>query len=430
MRVLEQVADALDYAHAMGVVHRDVKPANILVRPDGKAKITDFGIAKIRAQNVTASGAVMGTPEYMAPEQVLAMRVDGKADQFSLAVTAFYLLSGRKPFEAETANALMIQITQAEPLLLHQVNPRVSVAASQVIRRALAKSPLDRFASCREFVAALGAALAADPTLVREQPTLVAGGRRKSRKVAYGIAASAVVVCAVAAGWLFWPREQPAPQKTQVAAEPPPPPSAPPPAPAVKPDPPKSIVNSKDGLTYLRVAGSGPPFYLSQTETTGEAFARFNPRRPFRGKAPAAGVTWNEARAYCEWAGGRLPTEAEWDFAARSALAGPATQSLSEVAWFSGNSGGVVHEVGGKVPNAFGLHDMEGNVWEWVADGKRGPGGLERVLCGGSALSGRQNTGAAARWSLDPTLKDSMIGFRCAFDGPPSGAEGDSNPRQ
>jgi serine/threonine-protein kinase len=409
MRVLEQIAEALDYAHSMGIVHRDVKPANILVREDGTAKITDFGIAKIRSQNVTQTGASLGTPEYMSPEQIMALQVDGRADQFSLAVMAFAMLSGRKPFEAPTANAVMVQIVQAEPLLLHEVNPQMPASASKVFRRALSKSPADRFGSCREFVAELGAALrggsAAPP----------AGGRRASRKAAaYGILAGAVVVSAVAAAWLSQPR----PQTAQYA-------SVPEPKPAVKPDTaaakpaaamPGTIVNRKDGLTYVLVADGPRAFYLTKTEVTGEAFARFRPKA-FKGNLPATGVTWDDARGYCEWAGGRLPTEAEWEYAARGGLAG-AGHSVSEAAWFNGNSGGRVHEAGGKMPNSFGLHDMQGNVWEWVADGSRGS---ERVLRGGSATSGRQHVGVSARWSLDRGLKDSMIGFRCALDRPDAG---------
>jgi serine/threonine protein kinase len=153
-RLLGQIAEALDYAHSMGIVHRDIKPANILVRQNGKAKLTDFGIAKICSQNITQTGAAMGTPEYMAPEQIMGLHVDGRADQFSLAVMSFFMLSGRKPFEAATANALIVQIVQADPLLLHEVNPQVPVGADGVIRRALAKSPADRFGNCCEFVAA------------------------------------------------------------------------------------------------------------------------------------------------------------------------------------------------------------------------------------------------------------------------------------
>jgi serine/threonine-protein kinase len=156
--ILDQLAAALDYAHLHGVIHRDVKPANVLLRTDGQVKLTDFGIARISSQTITQTGVTLGTPSYMAPEQIMASRVDGKADQFSLAVIAFELLTGRKPFEAPTSQAVMFAIVGGDRPAAHEINPSLPPSVSDILRRAMAKDPLSRFPTCSDFIRALDAA--------------------------------------------------------------------------------------------------------------------------------------------------------------------------------------------------------------------------------------------------------------------------------
>ena len=152
LRMLAQVASALDYAHADGIVHRDIKPANILVKGDGTVKLTDFGIARITSQTVTQTGATMGTPAYMAPEQIMASKVYGRADQFSLAVMAYQMLAGKRPFEAPTDQTLLFQIVSAEPCELETVQSRYPPAAGEVLKKALSKKPEARYPTCTQFV--------------------------------------------------------------------------------------------------------------------------------------------------------------------------------------------------------------------------------------------------------------------------------------
>jgi serine/threonine-protein kinase len=155
LAILTQIAAALDYAHAAGVVHRDIKPANILVKPDGTAKLTDFGIARITSQTLTQTGLTMGTPAYMAPEQIMASRVDGRADQYSMAVVAYQMLAGRRPFEAPTDQALMFKIASEEPPPLNKVNELSPRSVAVAIHRGLSKDPNRRYQNCSELVASL-----------------------------------------------------------------------------------------------------------------------------------------------------------------------------------------------------------------------------------------------------------------------------------
>src|SRR5438309_10262097 len=130
LRYLGQIADALDYAHRKGVIHRDIKSANILISSEhdhpGLAKISDFGISKFISQDTTHSGTMIGTPNYMAPEQIQGLAVDGRSDQFSFAVVVYEMLTGIKPFRAESLATLFYQVCKQDPVLPHDLNPSLS----------------------------------------------------------------------------------------------------------------------------------------------------------------------------------------------------------------------------------------------------------------------------------------------------------------
>lgn len=155
--IMAKVADALDYAHTEGVVHRDIKPANIMRLTDGRIKVADFGIARITSQSKTATGTVMGTPSYMAPEQLAGHRVDGRADLFSLGVTLYELLTGEKPFTGESVATLMFRIAN-EPhpdINMHKADLPAGIQA--IIDKALKKKPEERYQRGAEMAAELRA---------------------------------------------------------------------------------------------------------------------------------------------------------------------------------------------------------------------------------------------------------------------------------
>src|SRR5579863_5645567 len=154
--IMGQTANALDYAHQKGIVHRDIKPANIMIAADGTTKITDFGIAKITtAEQFTMTGSIVGTPHYMSPEQVQGQPVDGRSDQFSLAVIAYEMLTAEKPYTGEHLTTVVYKIVAEEPVPPQRLNPTLGPAIENVLRKGLSKKPDARYASCNELINAL-----------------------------------------------------------------------------------------------------------------------------------------------------------------------------------------------------------------------------------------------------------------------------------
>lgn len=155
-RVLWETAEALDYAHQRGIVHRDVKPANIMLAAGGRTKVTDFGIAKtMLGHTTTRTGMILGTPFYMSPEQVQGQALDGRSDQFSLAVVAYEMLAGKRPFQADQVTSICYQIVHLEPPSAAEFRPGLPEAVVRALKRGLAKDPAERFPSCAAFAAAV-----------------------------------------------------------------------------------------------------------------------------------------------------------------------------------------------------------------------------------------------------------------------------------
>jgi eukaryotic-like serine/threonine-protein kinase len=208
LEIAVQVARGLGFAHEQGLIHRDVKPQNVILNGDGRAKVTDFGIARsLDVQGVTQSGAVLGTSNYIAPEQASGRPVDRTTDVYSLGVVLFELLTGEVPFPGESFVAVAMQHVSEPPPSVLEVRPDVPVRVARAVDRALEKDPAERFPTMDAFAAELQACLAelgslsdADVTLVHRAPVIPA---RRRRVLPAGLVALGLVLLAVAVAALL-----------------------------------------------------------------------------------------------------------------------------------------------------------------------------------------------------------------------------------
>ncbi|MGH8727021.1 MAG: serine/threonine protein kinase [Burkholderiales bacterium] len=222
--IAAQIAEALSYAEEHGVVHRDVKPANIIITRRGAVKLTDFGIALLPMGSRTQSGMVMGSPKYMSPEQALGHTVDSRSDLFSLGVVLYEMLTGRPPFDGDNLNAILYRVMNEEPAPPRSVNARIPPGLSNIILKMMEKKPQRRYASAGQLArelklfqtspAAAATAANSEMTVDAGAATMIVGARpaatRKNIAI-YAAIGAAVLSFAAAAVWL--PREErPLPQ--------------------------------------------------------------------------------------------------------------------------------------------------------------------------------------------------------------------------
>ncbi|NTV96045.1 MAG: protein kinase, partial [Thiobacillus sp.] len=162
VNIMTQLLEALGYSHARGVIHRDIKPANLFITEDGTVKLGDFGIARIDSTHKTHAGTVLGTPSYMSPEQIKGESVDNRSDLYSSGVILYQFLTGEKPFSGSMV-AVMHKVLTEAPARPSSINPQVTAKMEQVVAKAMAKEPDDRYANAREFIEDLRAAAGPEP---------------------------------------------------------------------------------------------------------------------------------------------------------------------------------------------------------------------------------------------------------------------------
>lgn len=531
VEITSQVCAALDEAHRHHIVHRDIKPDNIILNstPAGvTVKVLDFGIAKLRddsASHLTQTGSVMGTPHYMSPEQCLGEELDHGADIYSMGIVIYEMLCGRVPFNSPFSTAVVVQHVNQAPPSLRNFNPTITPAVEAVVFRALEKarekrprtagtlarelrevagSAADRVVAYPDFgpVAPAQPQAELDEQTVEKQvpfpvqpphsdlpPTVhlskpITGGRSAAARTTNGTSSRAVTakvkrgsafnyrlllpVAGVAIvsliGYFLWSQKiagddenlpQPAPSLTQTSSLV----DAP-----VSNNPTKALASQPhagmipiDGGRFLIGTNEGDPdaqpahmvhvkgFYLDIYEVTCSEYQKFidetNRRPPPSWKDgkfpkgterhPVTGVSWEDAAAYARWAGKRLPTEEEWEFAAR----GPARLLYPwGNQWKNGCANvdvegqarrGVTNVGSYNCSSPFGAQDLIGNAWEWTNSAWQPyPGGRllnpttggEKVIRGGSWESRRDFINSTSR-SGYKDIGD-QTGFRCAMDAP------------
>src|SRR5258708_5493734 len=440
VRGLDQIAPALDYAHRKGIIHRDLKPQNLLLDEAGNVLLTDFGLAKLinDTAGMTQTGFAMGTPAYMSPEQWMSNDIDSRTDIYALGVILFQMLIGALPFNSDSPHHFMyLHLNEAAPSL-RGFKADAPPALDLVLQQALAKDRNKRFNTAEELAHAFKSALSrktaprptpqAPPTIILPTEAPSAAPKIKRLQLVAGslrMDEHGIVQVWVPAGTFLMGS---APRADARSDEQP------------------------EHEVHIMAA-----FWLDQYAVTNEAYRAFiedegYSKRQYWSNAgwqwlatngitgpgdyvgfaeaqqPRVGVSWFEADAYTRWRGGRLPTEAQWEYAAR----GP--QSLiypwgNDYQDKRANIRGTRTKPVDSFPEGkswVGAEDMCGNVWEWVADwydevfyqqeigiDPVGPTeGKTRVLRGGSWQHDKNLARSAARRHDGPASRDDYIGFR------------------
>lgn len=477
-----QMVLALNYTHALGVVHRDIKPGNIFIDNFANVRLLDFGIAKNNEGGTgTLTGSTLGTRIYMSPEQVKdPKRVDYRTDLYSLAVTFVHLLTGKAPYDSSTTSDFEIQLSiVTKPLGLSELPEKWRLFLGPYLEKEPDNRP--KLAEFQEMVPKPQV----EEAVTMAEAVTVAEPEDEGTLIDVPTPAPVVVPKQKPA-----PKEQnPKPNREEVA----------PPKKPAESEKPKVVEKSKveekpkviekpepfvangvtfnmlkvEGSTYAMGASTGDmfrndkvrnydadardderpvhavvlsDFYMAETEVTQGLWKAvmgtslgWEVKYGMGEEYPVYLVSWEETQDFIKKLNDitgkkfRLPTEAEWEYAARGGKNADGckysgSNELDKTGWFADNSGGSTHPVKRKAPNALGLYDMSGNVWEWCHDkygayrrinafDPQGPSsGNDRVLRGGSWRDKANYCRVSARSFFSPINSYNGYGFRLALD--------------
>lgn len=544
-RIISQVGEALAFAHAHGMIHRDIKPSNVLVDESGNCLLTDFGLARMveSSSMITSSGAVMGTPAYMSPEQGSGNSLDHRSDIYSLGIILYEMLTGKVPYSAETPIAVVIKHIQDPLPSIRKIDPALPESLELVVLKALAKNPDDRYQTAEEFVVALQTAIteiigdagttkppetmkSLPPVQLKPVAVTAPPVEKPKPQPAKFLVGGVLVLCIVlglggTALFMAWQnmREDPVtptapatniavlPAANTTTAEP-----TDIPSPTASPSPTEIALFMTDpqGVTMVLVPAGKftmgntleqslgecvtlaanragefcqeqfftdetpahqvylDAYYIDQYEATNASYEQCvdagicrPPQRrnsqtrndyfgnPAFNNYPVIWVDWNMAKAYCEWRGARLPTEAEWEKAARGETpqAFPWGSSFSDTranacdrncpdqarASAQFNDGFAEIAPVDSFPDGasvYGVFNLAGNVSEWVADWYHPeyymrvgndasnplgpPSGQQNIIRGGSWNRLPINLRTLTRAAREPNFTANDVGIRCA----------------
>lgn len=448
INVALQAARALGYVHTRNIIHRDIKPENLHIDESGRVRLMDFGIAKSQNFNLTREGFAIGTPYYMAPEQVMGKPVTPAADIYAFGIVLYELLTGLKPVTGETVESLFY-------LILHQqlnMEPLQQSGAPaelvSLVQRCASKKPEERpsnfesvIADLEQILTKLSGGAVQSGTTVQPQPDGSQGaqpGKKSMLPIAAGV--GAVVVAAIIAAVIFWPKPTDSSKK---GTEPTPPPQ--------EQGPPQRIQDQYGGEMILIPEGafvSGrentvkklPNYYIDKTEVSVAMWNKFAQAMGRNAKDspadfPVTEVSFSEAVEFCTWAGKRLPTADEWEKAARGKdgrLYPWGHEPDGTKANVKGNPNlkpGSLQPVESMPEGATpeGILHLAGNVWEWVEDPRKPTPEMVRAFAAFRATNEEPWTtmrgggvdfdirGASAfEFNTVPAkLKTASLGFRC-----------------